>query len=306
MLSFSNSVKNEICATYKMPESCKAGMLYGFFLAAKTYSENEIELILEYKEVAEYILNQISKLYKIKLDDSCLFEIQGMKKCFYQLHITDKHICSNIYNSFNCGRFAEYISLLSLDESITWAFIKGVFLGCGSVSDPESEYHLEFSFRYKKNALLCENMLSSLAFKPKIMSRRGNFVVYFKDSGAIEDILTGVGAVKMVLSFMDSKVIKDLRNRINRQNNCETANLRRTIDVATSQIEAIELVLSKYGIESLSDDMQKIANFRLQNPTISLSEMTQMLNGEFSKSGINRRLNKFIQMAQEIRETVRK
>ncbi len=305
-MSFSNEVKSEVCETYKMSEGCKAALLYGFLFDAKKYSESEIELILECKEVAEYILSQISKLYRINIGEECLFKIDGIRKTLHQIHIKDKIVCKNIYDSFNCGKFAEHISLLSLDESITWAFIKGIFLACGSVSDPESEYHLEFIFKNKSNALTAENMLSSLSLKPKTMLRRGSYVVYFKDSSAIEDILTGIGAVKMVLGFMDLKVIKDLRNRINRQNNCETANLKRTIDVATAQVEAIELIFAKRGIESLSDDMKKIALFRLENPEISLNEMTKLLNGEFSKSGIDRRLKKLVQMAEEIKETLGK
>lgn len=301
-LSFSNDVKNEICSVYKMPESCKAAMLYGLFSTAKTFNENEIELVSESKTVAEYILNQIEKLYRFKLEPVKEIQIDFHKKPLYQIHITSRVMCKTIYDSFDCGKFSEYISLLSLDQSITWTFIKGAFLGSGSVSNPDVEYHLEFIFKGKEKALLTQNMLSTLSLNSKLMLRRQNFVVYCKDSSIIEDILAGIGSVKMALSLMDSKVIKDLRNRLNRQNNCETANMKRTIDVATKQVEAIEYILSKCGIESLSDDMQKIALFRLENPEMSLGEMAIMLNGEFSKSGIDRRLKKLVQTYDDIKE----
>lgn len=285
-----------------MPKSCKAAMLYGFFSTAKTYNSNEIELISESETVAEYISSQISKLYNFKLEPINKIQLEIYKKPLYQIHIQSRVICKTIYDSFNCGEFSEFISLLSLDQTVTWSFIKGVFLGCGSVSNPEVEYHLEFILKSKEIALLVQNMLSSLNLNSKIMLRRQNFVVYCKDSSIIEDILAGIGSVKMALSLMDSKVIKDLRNRINRQNNCETANMKRTIDVATKQVEAIEYIIAKLGIEYLSDDMQKIALFRLENPEMSLNEMTQMLNGEFSKSGIDRRLKKLVQISEEIKE----
>jgi len=285
-----------------MPKSCKAAMLYGFFSTAKIYNSNEIELISESEFVAEYISSQISKLYHFKLEPINKIQPEIYKKPIYQIHIQSRVICKTIYDSFNCGEFSEYISLLALDQTVTWAFIKGVFLGCGSVSNPEVEYHLEFILKTQDKALFVQNMLSSLALNSKIMLRRQNFVVYCKDSSIIEDVLAGIGSVKMALSLMDSKVIKDLRNRINRQNNCETANMKRTIDVATKQVEAIEYIIAKLGIESLSDDMQKIALFRLENPEISLSEMAQMLNGEFSKSGIDRRLKKLVQISEEIKE----
>lgn len=285
-----------------MQKSCKAAMLYGFFSTAKTYNSDEIEVILESEIVAEYILSQISKLYNFKLEPAKKIQPEIYKKPIYQIHLQSRVVCKTIYDSFNCGEFSEFISLLSLDQTVTWAFIKGVFLGSGSVSNPEIEYHLEFVLRSYEKALLVQNMLSSITLNSKIMTRRQNFVVYCKDSSVIEDILAGVGAVKMALTLMDTKVIKDLRNRINRQNNCETANIKRTIDVSAKQVEAIQYILANIGIEALSDDLQKIALFRLNNPEISLNEMTQMLNGEFSKSGINRRLKKLIQISEEIKE----
>ena len=170
------------------------------------------------------------------------------------------------------------------------------------MSNPEIEYHLEFIFRSKEKALLTQNMLSTLSLSSKIMLRRQNYVVYCKDSSVIEDILAGIGSVKMALSLMDSKVIKDLRNRINRRNNCETANMQRTISACAEQVSAIEYIISKRGIDFLSDDLQRIANFRLQNPEMTLSNMAKELSGEFSKSAIDRRLKKIVLTAKELKE----
>lgn len=301
-MSFSNEVKIEICETYKMPDDCKAVMLYGILSAARTYSESEIELLSETKEVSEYTSKLIGRLYRVNVPVTIPNSTAEHKKELFQLKITDKKICKIICDSFNCGKFSDAISMISLDEKITWAFIKGIFLGCGSVSGPESEYHLEFAFKRKQDAIFAENMMSSLSFSPKRTTRREAHLVYFKDSTSIEDILTGIGAVKKVLQLMDTKVIKDLRNRINRRNNCETANMQRTISACADQVSAIEYIISKRGLDFLSDDLQRIANFRLQNPEMSLSGMAKELSGEFSKSAIDRRLKKLVLTAKELKE----
>ena len=305
-MSFSNQVKTEICEAHKLSESCKVSLLYGLFCSAKVYTESEIEFLSESNDVAVYISKLIGRFYKINIPIIALVDSKTQKKDLYQIKITDSRLCKTICDSFNCGKYAEIIGLISLDESITWSFIKGIFLGCGSISNPSSAYHLEFSFKNKDNAVFSENMLSSLELSPKKMIRRDNYVVYFKDSSAIEDILAGMGAAKKVLEFMDLKVIKDLRNRINRRNNCDTANLKRTIDVALNQVECINYILSKRGMDYLTDDLQKIANIRLENPEMSLNELTNCLYGEFTKSSVDRRLKKLVKIAEELKQTIGK
>ncbi|MBE6788232.1 MAG: DNA-binding protein WhiA [Ruminococcaceae bacterium] len=302
-MSFSNQVKNEICDAYKMPESCKASLLYGLLCSARIYNENEIEFLSECKEVCIYFSKLLGRLYRYNVDVSRFSENKMQIKELYQVKITDKIACKTICDSFNCGKYSQDIGLISLDEAITWAFIKGIFLGCGSVSDPATDYHLEFTFKEKNHAVFSENMLSSLGFLPKRTMRRDNHIVYFKDSSSIEDILTGMGAIKKSLELMDSKVIKDLRNRINRRNNCETANLKKTIDVAFKQVSAINFIVAKRGMDFLPEDLQSIARFRLDNPEMSLSTMAKELSGEFSKSGIDRRLKKIVQIAEELNQS---
>ena len=300
-MSFSNQVKIEVCEGYKMPDSCKASMLYGLLCSARTYSEKKIDFLSECGEVAACFSKLIGRLYRINVPVATIFASKEQKKDLFQVKIDAPKICKIICDSFNRERFSETIGLLSLDETITWAYIKGLFLGCGSIADPNAEYHLELSFKNKDNAIFAQNMLSSLEFSPKIMERRENFIVYFKDSGAIEDILTGIGAIKKSLELMDSKVIKDLRNRLNRRNNCETANMKKTIDVALNQVNAINYIVSKRGMGFLDDDLQKIANYRLENPEMSLSQLTEQVNGEFSKSGIDRRLKKIVKIAEDLK-----
>lgn len=299
-LSFSNQVKNEICQFHKIPEQCKVALLYGILIASRCFNETEIEFLSESPDVSKYTSDLINRMYKQNISAVELFSGDN-KKPLYQIKITNIKLCKEISESFNRGKYAEYVNLISINEDITWSFIKGLFLSCGSVSSPETDYHLEFYFRKKQEALFSQNMLSSLGFNAKILKRRSEYIVYLKDSSLIEDILAGIGAMKSVLQLMDSKVIKDIRNKINRQTNCETANMKKTISASAQQIKAINHIYQKKGTEFLSDDLKKIADFRLENPDMSLNELTEKLNGEFSKSSIDRRLKKLILIADEIK-----
>ncbi|MEE1280136.1 MAG: DNA-binding protein WhiA [Oscillospiraceae bacterium] len=299
-------MKIEIYEAYKMPDSCKTVLLYGIFSAARIYSETEIEILSESKDIAYYTSKLIGRLYRVNIPVLKIFNSEEQKKELYQVKIIDTRICKTICDSYNCGKYSDAVGLISLDESITWAFIKGIFLGCGSVSDPETEYHLEFAFRRKNDAFFAQNMLTSLGFSPKITIRRESYLVYFKDSTSIEDILTGMGAVKHALRLMDSKVLKDLRNRLNRRNNCETANMQKTISAAMEQTKAIRYIITKRGIDYLSEDLQRIAEVRVENPEMSLSAMANELSGEFSKSAIDRKLKKIVSIAEEIKQQIGK
>lgn len=301
-MSFSNQVKLEICEAYKMPDDCKVVLLYGLLCSAKKYNFEQIEFYSECRDVSLYFSRLVSRLFGYKSEVVDIYEGKTQGKELYGVKINDKNVCRSIVESYDCGKYSDKVSLISLDEAITWAFIKGIFLGSGSITDPENDYHLEFNFKQKDSAIFSENMLSSLELKPKRTTRRDNHIVYFKDSSAIEDILTGMGAIKKSLELMDSKVIKDLRNRLNRRNNCETANIKKTVDVAIKQLDAINLIISKRGIDFLQDDLQKIAKIRLENPEMSLNLMAKELYGEFSKSGIDRRLKKIVQIAEEIEQ----
>jgi len=301
-MSFSNQVKVEICESYKIPDNCKVVLLYGLLRSAKNYNFSLIEFYSECFDVSLYFSKLVKRFFGHKAEVVGLYEGKGQKKELYRVKIDDKSLCKEIVESFDCDKYSDNISLISLDEEITWSFVKGIFLGCGSITDPEIDYHLEFSFRQKDSAIFSENMLSSLDFNPKRTVRRDNHIVYFKDSSAIEDILTGMGAVKKSLELMDSKVIKDLRNRLNRRNNCETANIKKTVDVAIKQIEAINLIIQKRGMDFLPDDLQKIAMFRLENPEMSLNLMAKEFSGEFSKSGVDRRLKKILQISEELQD----
>ena len=152
-----------------MQEPYKVALLYGLLIASRNFNEFEIEFLSESPEVSKYFIDLINRLYKHKLSITELFA-KDNKKPLYQVRILNKFLCKEISESFNRGKYAEYINLLSINEDITWNFIKGLFLSCGSVSAPETDYHLEFYFKDKRSALFSQNMFSwvqSKSFKKK-------------------------------------------------------------------------------------------------------------------------------------------
>ena len=186
------------------------------------------------------------------------------------------------------------------DECCAGAFLRGAFLSCGTVTSPESGYHLEFVVPYKKLCTDLIKFLDELNLNPKYIVRKGNHIVYFKDSESIEDILAIIGAQDASLYVMGIKIEKDVKNKVNRKLNFEISNISKTVDAAQIQISAIELIESRQGLSSLPDNLQKIARLRLEYPESSLSELEKLLDEPISRSGINHRLNKIVKIAQDI------
>ena len=182
------------------------------------------------------------------------------------------------------------------------AFVRGAFLACGSVTDPNKEYHLEFSV---PSLSLAEGLLSLLqehGIPIKLASRKGIRLLYLKESEPIEDLLTYMGAVNNSLELMNVKIYKDVRNKVNRVTNCETANIEKTVNAAAGQVEAIRLIEQTLGLDELPEDLREVAGLRLENPDMSLRELCQSLVEPISRSGVNHRLKRLMAIADEIRE----
>ncbi|GFN34366.1 DNA-binding protein WhiA [Tepidimicrobium xylanilyticum] len=187
------------------------------------------------------------------------------------------------------------------DRNCKRAYIRGAFLGGGSVNNPEKAYHLEFVTNSMEHAKDLSNIINSFNLDSKIVARKGNYVVYLKEGQQIVDILNIMGAHQALLKFEDIRVFKDVRNNVNRLVNCETANLGKTIEASLRQVESIEFIDRTIGIEKLPSSLQEIARLRLQYKEASLKELGAMLNPPVGKSGVNHRLRKIDEIAEELR-----
>ena len=178
------------------------------------------------------------------------------------------------------------------------ALTRGIFLGSGSVNNPEKKYHLEIILSSKKNANIIKNLLLKMQIKFKELERKNGYSLYIKEGEEISKFLAFIGANSSVLKFEEIRVIRDMKNNVNRKVNCETANLNKTINAAVKQIDAIKKIKARGNFENLSENLREIANLRLENPDASLVELGQMLKNPIGKSGVNHRLNQLIELSK--------
>ena len=210
------------------------------------------------------------------------------------------------------GIIKEDEGIISLDYSIDnkfvdtedkkRAFIRGAFIGGGSVSNPEKTYHLEFVTHSLEFAEDLKNIVNHYKLNSKVIQRKNSYIVYIKEVEKIQDILSVVGAHTCLLEMENIRIIKEMRNNVNRLVNCETANLSKTVNAAVRQVESIRFIEKTVGLGRLPKNLQEIAHLRLENPQESLKELGEMLEPPIGKSGINHRLRKLEKIAQEIKE----
>lgn len=181
------------------------------------------------------------------------------------------------------------------------AYLRGVFLGAGSVNNPEGTYHLEVITNNQKYAQALSMLLNKYDLASKVSTRKNWYVIYLKESEHIIELLTLMGAHSALLDFENVRIMKGMRNQVNRLVNCETANLNKTVDAAVRHVENINLIQSTMGLEGLPQALREISEIRLQYPDLSLKELGEMLAPPVTKSGVNHRMRKLERLADKIR-----
>lgn len=192
-------------------------------------------------------------------------------------------------------------SNMKQDEQIARLCIREAFIKSGSMNDPNKKYHLQIMFKIKKKAEEMQVLLLNFNIHAKIIKKEKEYMLYLKDGEEISNFLALIGANKSVIKFEEVRVLKETRNDINRLVNCETANLNKTINTAVKQIEDIKLIKKKNKFNSLPEGLIEIAELRIENPDISLAELGKLLKEPIGKSGVNHRLKKISQIAEELR-----
>lgn len=186
------------------------------------------------------------------------------------------------------------------------AYIRGAFLGGGSITNPEKTYHLEFVTNSEEHAENLSTLINSFGLNSKIVFRKESYVVYLKEGEQIVDLLNVMGAHQALLKLEDIRVLKEVRNNINRIVNCETANLDKTIDASLRQIENIEYIDATIGLEKLPKNLLELAYLRLKHRDSSLKELGAMLDPPVGKSGVNHRFRRIEEIAENLRDGGRK
>lgn len=291
-MSFSKNVKEELSkiSNLKDKQSVKAEFI-GYLLSNNVNIKNNK---IKYSTESEYNINRFAKLlnnininkYNIDIQGK-VFSILFEKNIEIQeISIKDNEIVIN--DSIN-----EFLNCETLEKSL----IRGCFLGSGSINNPDNKYHLEIIFNSKQNLEYIINILNKYYIKIKNL----NNSLYIKDGEEISKFLAFVGANISVLKFEEIRVIRDMRNNVNRIVNCETANLNKTINASIKQIEDIKFIIKMNKFHELSENLQEIANLRLENPEVSLVELGRLLSNPIGKSGVNYRLKAISEFAEELR-----
>lgn len=288
-MSFAANVKNELALLEIEDECCKNAQAYGMLIMGRSFTTRNISLQTENEAVAQQYIDAIKNI--ISQEPSVEKSVAGK----ITVQVSSTELCKKILEYFgHTGKeLTLHINRSNLpDECCQRAFLRGAFLSCGAITDPNKNYHFEFSIPFMNLTKDFYALLREIDFLPKQVVRKGCYVIYFKESEMIEDLLTTMGAINSSLEIMGVKVIKDIRNRVNRKTNCETANLTKTINAACKQIEEIEFIENTMGKEYLPEDLAKLAELRKENPDVSLGELGQMLSPPLSRSGVNHRMKR--------------
>ncbi len=192
-------------------------------------------------------------------------------------------------------------ALLIKNSCCARAYLRGAFLCIGSMSDPEKSYHLEFVCDEEAQAVQLRNVIQDFQIEAKIIKRKKYDVVYLKEGSGIVDLLNVMEAHVSLMNLENLRIVKEMRNSINRRVNCETANISKTVTAASKQIEDILLIRDKYGFENLPDNLRQMAEVRLEYPDAALKELGEYLDPKMGKSGVNHRLRRLSEIADKIR-----
>ena len=286
-MSFSSDIKQELNKNSSLSnKNIVKQELVGYLISGNVN-------ILKGKEIkfsteSDYNINRFSKLLS-NLNINHSIDIVGKN---FIISLKTKDI-----NFVNYKEDLIYMKEMPKNEEEKKAIIRGTFMGSGSINNPEKEYHLEIEFTNKQNMDKISNFLIEFGIKIKNMETKNKYYIYFKDGEEISKFLALIGAAKAVMKFEDIRVQKEMRGKVNRLVNCETANLNKTINAAVEQIAAIKKLQKTGEFKKLDDNLKEIALLRLENPNMSLIELGKKLREPVGKSGVNYRLKKIMEIA---------
>ncbi|MDO4270761.1 MAG: DNA-binding protein WhiA [Eubacteriales bacterium] len=287
-------MKNELCRVSMQRVCCTRAEAYGALLHASVFSHREIRLSTENAAIARRLQALLQRAFFI----SCEPYRTGRKT---QLALSDGEQIGRVFDALGYDRKSHVTYHLNRnvleEDCCIAAFLRGVFLMAGTVAGPDKKSHLEIKTSHQSLTGEETSLLLDLGLSPKTMRRGSAHVLYFKDSAGIEDLLTRIGAPHAAMELMEAKVEKNIRNTINRQVNCETANLVKAADASARQVAAIRAALDGRGENAFPENLRETVQLRLAYPTDSLAELAARFDPPLSKPGLSHRLKKIIQFA---------
>lgn len=298
-MSFSSDIKTELCDLHGLSAGQSAAMLFGIFYASRTEESGaplvqteSVELIGACAELVRAVFSGVRfEIVRLVKNSGSLYTLKiksGRERIFERFGDLNEITAEAVPGGDECSS----------------AFLRGVFVCCGSVTDPNKEYHLELVLPESARSETLLNFISEHGMSMKLThrGRSKRTVIYAKESELIEDFLTYIGAGNHSMEIMQVKIMKDFRNRVNRSVNCESANLDKTVAAANRCADDIRLIFSTHGEVKLSPELRLTAKLRLEHQELSLSELCGLFPEPITRSGLNHRLKKLEKIAEEIRE----
>lgn len=307
-MSFTTTVKNEIC-TMDYSNTENIALLSAFVRSNGKFDDNKIELSTENAKVAKKLYLLFKSLYGIEVDLDQRTVANFIKKKNYIITINNKvdEILSDLSvldsNNNYIESPKEYVVDALEDKK---AYLRGSFLSKGSINDPKtSQYHLEFGFDNKHEAVFVQRLLNEFDMNSKIIIRDTKYMVYIKEAEKISDFLKIINAFQAVLYYENIRIYKEQKNNTNRLNNCEQANMDKIIETCNNQLKDIEVIENEMGLDLLDEKIQEACLYRRKYPETSLTELSNIISLEtgvtITKSGLNHRFRKIKEIANRVR-----
>lgn len=320
-MSFAKEVKKEIMGEELADSGEAFAFLSSLFHACGNLNRNSegitAELVTDSRELFSYVDKIVKRLYGENLSLGISDDHIINKTIYYRITFPSSISMNILTDADVIERTGDGLVIkdvpdgnLLCDENTKIAYLKGAFIGCGTSSIklsqlgsklPTTGYHVEFPSRHKQFLESVQSLLAEFNISSKISTRKNIFVLYIKDSESIKDLLALLGAVESVFSLSDEMARRGLRNTVNRQVNCINANISKTVEASIKQVEAINLINKKIGLESLPEDLQEVAVLRLANQQESLEELLKLSTLKLTKSGLNHRFRRILKIAQLLR-----
>ena len=302
-VSFSASAKAEVCREFPNRYCCALAECFGILLFCNSFQSDGIKIITESREFAYILPKLFRKAFDLNFDSYPSLEAPG--KLVFQ--IWDEEKIGVIMESFGFDSedtVSLHVNLPIVEEECCKAsFLRGAFLAGGSVTDPGKGYHMEITTTHQSVAKETNVLIrEAMPFPPKMASRGGAQVLYFKQSEQISDFLTYLGAPVAAMGIMEARLEKELSNKVNRRCNCDDANISKVVEAAQEQLAAIRILKEAGMLEKLPSKIKQAADAREANPAASLTELAAMMDPPITKPAMNNRMKKLLQLAKEIKK----
>ena len=295
-MSFAADVKSELCRASLTRRCCAQAECYGVLLYCNTFTASQARIITENAAFAQRLPLLLKKAFRLTFDQLP----QGEGKQVFA--ITSREKLAQIQQVFGGEpeAVALHLNFGVVEESCCRAaFLRGAFLAGGSVTDPRKGYHLELATSHLSVSRELMVLMREMELQPKAAPRKGNAVLYFKQSDRIEDFLTTIGAPIAAMEVMNAKLEKDLRGSVNRRVNCDAANLDKAVEASQAQLEAIRRLERRGELDKLPDKLAEAARLRREHPEDTLAQLAQLCDPPATKSALNHRLRRLVELGEE-------